>query len=89
MKSEKKQHKNNSRKKASVQQFIFEFGIKGVRRVLNKHSKVTAMNEVYWECPVGFKWAWSEGTPPANRMKSQDVLPSLQEQMRRRGRSTR
>jgi len=40
---------------------------------------------VYCECPVGFKWAWSEGTPPADRMKSQDVLPSLQEQMRRTG----
>jgi len=83
-KLEDKQHKNSSRKKASAQQFIFEFGIKGVRRVLNKHSKATAMNAVYWECPFGFKWAWSEGTPPADR-KSQDVLPSLQEQMRKTG----
>jgi len=63
-KLEEKQHKNDSHKKASAQQFIFEFGIKGVRRVLNKHSKATAMNAVYWECPLGFKWAWSEGTPP-------------------------
>jgi len=84
-KLEQKQHKNDSRKTASAQQFIFEFGIKGVRRVLNKHSKATAMNEVYWECPIGFKWAWSEDTPPADRLKTQDVLPSLQEQMRKTG----
>ena len=43
------------------------------------------MNEVYWECPIEFKWAWSEDTPPADRMKTQDVLPSLQEQMRKTG----
>jgi len=84
-KPEEKQHKNDSRKQASARQFILEFGIKGVRRVLNKHSKATAMNAVYWECPVDIKCVWSEGTPPADRMKSQDVLPSLQEQMRRTG----
>jgi len=40
------------------------------------------MSEVYWECPIGFRWAWSDkDTPPADRMKAQDVLPSLQEQM--------
>jgi len=43
------------------------------------------MGAVFWECPVGFKWAWSEGNPPADRMKSQNVIPSLQEQMRRTG----
>jgi len=80
-KLEEKQHKNDSRKKASAHQFIFEFGIKGVQRVLNKHSKATAMSEVYWECPIGFRWVWSEDTPPANRMKTQDVFPSLQQQM--------
>jgi len=84
-KLEEKQHKNDSRKKASAHQFIFEFRIEGVQRVLKKHSKATAMNEVYWECPAGFKWAWSEGTPHADRMKSQDVLPSLQEQKRKTG----
>jgi len=51
-------------------------------RVFNKHNKTTTMNEVYWECPIGFRWAWSDkDTPPADRMKAQDVLPSLQEQM--------
>jgi len=81
-KLEEKQHKNDSRKKACAQQFIFEFGIKGVRRVLNKHDKAIAMNEVYWECPIGFRWVWSDNdTPPADRMKTQDVLPSLQKQM--------
>jgi len=86
-KLKEKQHNNDSRKKASAQQFIFEFGIKGVRRVLNKHSKVTAMSEVYWECPIGFRWAWSEDTPPADIMKTQDVLSSLrlQEQMIKTG----
>jgi len=84
-KLEQKQHKNDSRKKASAQQLFFEFGIKGVRRVLNKHSKATVMNEVYWKCPIGFRWAWSEDTPPADRMKTQDVLPSFQEQMIKTG----
>ena len=41
------------------------------------------MREVYWE--FGFRWAWSEDTPPAYRMKTQDVLPSLQEQMIKTG----
>jgi len=81
-KLEKQQHNKDSRKKASAQQFIFKFGIKGMRRVLNKHNKATTMGEVYWECPIGFRWAWSDkDTPPADRMKTQDVLPSLQEQM--------
>jgi len=51
------QHHNDSRKKADVQQFIVEFGIKGVRTVLDKHNKATAMSEVYWKCPIGFRWA--------------------------------
>jgi len=85
-KLEEKQHNKDSCKKASAQQFIFEFGIKGVRRVLNKHDKATAMSEVYWECPTGFRWAWSDkDTPLADRMKTQDVLPSLQEQMIKTG----
>jgi len=39
---------------------MFEFGIKGVRRVLNKHDKVTTMRQVYCECPPGFRWAWKD-----------------------------
>jgi len=35
--------------------------------------------------PIGFRWAWSEDTPPADSMKTQDVLPSLQEQMIKTG----
>jgi len=85
-KLEEKQHNKDSRKKASMQQFIFEFGIEGVRMVHNKHNKATAMSEVYWECPTGFRWAWSDkDTPPADRMKAQDVLHSLQEQMIKTG----
>jgi len=85
-KLEEQQHNKDSRRKASAQQFIFEFGIKGMRRVLNKHNKATTMGEVYWECPIGFRWAWSDkDTPPADRMKAQDVLSSLQEQMMKTG----
>jgi len=73
-KLEEKQYKNDIRRKVSAQQFIFEFGIKGVRRVLSKHSKATAMSAVFWKCPVGFKWAWSEGTPHTDKMKSQTYL---------------
>ena len=85
-KLEEQQHNKDSRRKASAQQFIFEFGIKGMRRVLNKHNKATTMGEVYWECPIGFRWAWSDkDTPPADRMKAQDVFSSLQEQMIKTG----
>jgi len=81
-KLEERQHNKDNRRKASAQQFIFEFGIKGVRRVLNIHNKATSMSEVYLECPISFRWAWSDkDTPPADGMKAQDVLPSLQEQM--------
>jgi len=44
---EEKQHGKDSQRNVSAKQFIFEFGIKGVRRVLNKHNKATAMSEVY------------------------------------------
>jgi len=54
-KLEEQQHTKDSRRKASAQQFIFEFGILGVRRVVNKHNKATTMSEVYWECPIGFR----------------------------------
>jgi len=83
-KLEEQQHNKDSRRKANVQQFIFEFGIKGVRRVLDKHNKATTMREVYWECPIGFRWACIKTPPLVDRMKAQDVLPSLQEQMIKR-----
>ena len=59
-----------------------------MRIVLNKHNKatVTTMSEVYWECQIGFRWAWKDtDTPLADRIKAQDVLPSLQEQMAKTG----
>jgi len=44
------------------------------------------MSEVYWECPIGFRWAWKDiNAPLADRIKAQDVLPSLQEQMAKTG----
>jgi len=46
-KLEEKQHGKDSRRKTSAQQFIFEFGIRGARRVLNKHNKATTMSEGY------------------------------------------
>jgi len=67
-----------------VQHFVFEFGIKGVWRVFNKHNK--ANSQVYWECPIGFRWAWKDmDTHLADRKKEHDVLPSLQEQMAKTG----
>ena len=57
-----------------------------MRRVLNKHNKATTMSEVYGECPISFRWALSDkDTPPADGMKAQDVLPSLQEQIIKTG----
>jgi len=44
------------------------------------------MSEMYWECPIGFTWAWSnKNAPPADRMKAQDIFLSLQEQMIKTG----
>ena len=89
-KLEEKLRGKDSRKKASAQHFIFEFGIKGVRRVLNKHNKAATMSEVYWECPIGFRWAWKDtDTPLADRIKAHNVLPSLQIKWQRQGRKTR
>ena len=57
-----------------------------MRKVLNKHSKATAMSEVYWECPIGFRWAWKDtDTYLVDRTEAHDVLFSLQEQMAQTG----
>jgi len=85
-KLEEKHHKKDSQRKASAQQHIFEFGIKGVRRVLRKHGTITTMREVYWECPIGFRWAWRDADADlADRPMIQGVLTSLQTQMRKMG----
>jgi len=65
---------------------MFEFGIKGVRRVLNKHGKVTTMRKVYWECPTGFQWAWKDlDKNLAERPEMHEALLSLQKQMSKTG----
>ena len=61
-------------------------GRKGLQRVLNKHGKVTTMSEVYWECPVGLRWAWKDTDMAlVDRTEAHDVLFSLQEQMAKTG----
>jgi hypothetical protein len=71
-KIEEKQYGKDSRRKASAQQYIF------VRRVLNKHGKVTTMREVYWECPIGIRWAWKDtDIPLVDRTEAHNVLFSL------------
>ena len=74
-KLKEKQHGRDSRRKASAQQYIFEFRIKNVRRVLNKHGKITTMREVYWECPIEFRWARKDtDIPLVDRTEAHDIL---------------
>jgi len=44
------------------------------------------MSEVYWECPMGFRWAWKDKDASlADRLEAHDVLFSFQEQMAKTG----
>jgi len=53
-----------------------------LRSEIKETLKVTTMREVYWECPIGFRWAWKDtDIPLADRTDEHDVLFSLQKQM--------
>jgi len=44
------------------------------------------MGEVYWECPIGFRWAWRDADANlADRPTTQGVLTSLQTQICKMG----
>jgi len=68
-------HKDAEKNTFATIRGIFEFRIKNVRRVLNKHGKITTMREVYWECPIEFRWARKDtDIPLVDRTEAHDIL---------------
>ena len=67
-----KQLRGEKSRRAGYKQYIFEHGIKGVRRVMRKHGTVSTLQQVEWECPMGIKWSWAEPNcpHPADREES-------------------
>lgn len=46
----------DKRRRGDAKKYIFDHGIKGVRRVMNKHSTVTDLQQVDHKCPTGLLW---------------------------------
>jgi len=65
--------------KRRCQKYIFDHGIKGVRRVMNKHSTVTSLQRVDHSCPTGLHWEItpSEYSRPNFKAEMYDWMSSL------------
>ena len=50
-----KQLRGEKSRRSGYKKYIFEHGIKGVRRVMRKHGTVSSLQQVEWECPIGVK----------------------------------
>jgi len=48
--------REGKRKRSDAKKYIFDHGIKGVRRVVNKHGTVTGLQQVDHSCPTGLHW---------------------------------
>jgi len=48
--------REGKRKRGDAKKCIFDHGIKGVRRVMNKHGTVTGLQQVDHSCPTGLQW---------------------------------
>jgi len=48
--------REGKRKRCNTKKHIFGHGIKGVRRVMNKHGTVTGLQQVDHSCPIGLHW---------------------------------
>jgi len=48
--------REGKRKRCDAKQYIIDHGIKGVRRVMNKHGTVTGLQQVHPLCPTGLYW---------------------------------
>ena len=48
-----KQLRGEKSRRSGYKKYIFEYGIKGVRRVMRKHGMVSTLQQVEWECPMG------------------------------------
>jgi len=47
----------DKRRTGDAKKYIFDHGIKGVRRVMNKHGTVTNLQQVDHKCPTGLSWS--------------------------------
>jgi len=50
-----KQLRQEKGRRTGTKQYIFDHGIKGVRRVMRKHGTVSTLQQVEWECPMGVR----------------------------------
>ena len=48
--------REGKRKRGDAKKYIFDHGIKGVRRVMNEHGNVTGLQQVDHSCPTGLHW---------------------------------
>ena len=67
------------RKRGDNNKYIFDNGIKGVRRVMNKHGTVTGLQQVDHSCPTGLHWVISppEHSRPNIKAKTHEWTFSL------------
>ena len=56
LKLDEAQLREGKRKRCDAKKYIFDHGIKGVRRVMNKHGTVTGLQQVDHPCPIGLHW---------------------------------
>jgi len=56
LKLDKAQLREGKQKRCDAKKYIFDHGMKGVRRGLNKHGTVTGLQQVDHSCPIGLHW---------------------------------
>jgi len=71
--------REGKRKRGDTKKYIFDHGMKGVRRVMNKHSTVTGMQQVDHSCPTGLYLEISplERSRPSLKAKAHEWTSSL------------
>jgi len=56
LKLDEAQLRAGKRTRCDAKKYILDHGIKGVRRVMNKHGTVTGQQQVDHSCPLGLHW---------------------------------
>jgi len=63
--------REGKRKRGDAKKYIFDHGIKGVQRVMNKHDTVTGLQQVDHSCPPGLHWEISPLEHSRPKLKAQ------------------
>ena len=59
-------------RRTGAKKYIFDHGIKGVRRVMHKHGTISTLQQVERECPMGVRWDWASlGASHAERAEKE------------------